>query len=84
MALQVFTKDDWTVRCFVVNDETRFEGKDVAGIFGHKSKDYAISTHVDIQDKTTLGALRAIASHSAEPSASNIVYINESGLYSLI
>ena len=84
MAIQIVENDTWTVRCFVVNDETWFKGKDVAGILGHKNKDYALSTHVDIQDKTTLGALRAIASHSAEPSTSNIVYINESGLYSLI
>ena len=59
--------------------ETFFVGKDVAQALGYKNASNALQVHVDKEDKTT---------YSIQVSGSNyktqVIFINESGLYSLI
>ncbi|ADE82749.1 BRO domain protein [Xylanibacter ruminicola 23] len=59
--------------------ETFFVGKDVALALGDSKPENAISTHVDIEDKTT-----TLIQGTGSNYKSKVVIINESGLYSLI
>lgn len=69
-------------------EEPWFRGKDVAIILGYKKAKNAIEVHVDSDDKMNLkeiiiGALNQ-GPDSLTPNELNSIYINESGLYSLI
>ena len=57
--------------------ETFFVGKDVAQALGYSDTSDALSRHVDEEDKLTERIV-----HSGQ--RRNIIFINESGLYSLI
>ena len=59
--------------------ETWFVGKDVAEALGYSNTRDALSKHVDDEDKTTV-AIRDTGSNYK----SQAIFINESGLYSLI
>ena len=67
------------VRTTVINGEPYFIGKEVGTILGYKDTSKSIRMHVDDEDKTT---------RTFCPTGSNyktsVVFINESGLYSLI
>ena len=61
MAIQVFTKDEWTVNCFVASEgETWFRGKDVATILGCANSKQTLIQLVDTEDKKKLDELRGI------------------------
>ena len=59
--------------------ETWFVGKDVAEALGYSNTRDALSKHVDDEDKTTV-AIRDTGSNYK----SQAIFINESGLYSLV
>ena len=59
--------------------ETWFVGKDVAEALGYSNPQKAIRDHVDDEDKTTV-AIRDTGSNYK----SQAIFINESGLYSLV
>lgn len=59
--------------------ETFFVGKDVAKALGYKNTNDALSKHVEDEDKTTLAICDSGSNYK-----SNVIIINESGLYSLI
>ena len=61
------------------NDQIGFVGKDVAEILGYKNPSNAIATHVDEEDKT-IHSIRVSGSNYK----TNIVVINESGIYALM
>ena len=65
------------VRTCQVNDQIMFVGKDVATALGYSNTRDALNKHVDNEDKGTV----AIRDTAYETRA---VFINESGLYSLI
>ena len=79
MEIQVFSNADLgEVRTTVVDDgEVLFVGKDVADILGYSNTQKAIRDHVDEDDKLTERIVLSGQNREA-------VFINESGLYSLI
>lgn len=78
MELQIFNSAELgSVRTTIVNGEIMFVGKDVADILGYTNTPKAIRDHVDDEDKLTERIV--LSGQNRE-----VVFINESGLYSLI
>lgn len=78
MELQVFNSTELgSVRTTIINGEIMFVGKDVADILGYTNTPKAIRDHVDDEDK--LAERIVLSGQNRE-----VVFINESGLYSLI
>ena len=77
--LQVFLYGDKHVRTIVEDGITWFAGKDVANILGYKRTRDALRAHVDNEDKK----VRQITAPS-NGGYSDVVMINEAGVYSLI
>lgn len=78
MELQVFNSAEFgSVRTVTVNGEIMFVGKDVADILGYTNTPKAIRDHVDEEDKLTERIV--LSGQNRE-----VIFINESGLYSLI
>lgn len=83
--LQIFSSPEFgQVRTVLINDEPWFVGKDVAEALGYSNTKDAIAKHVDDDDKK-------MGSQNATPSIKDSlgrdqypVFINESGLYSLV
>lgn len=80
------------MRVLHLNGKFYFLGKDAAGILKFKDTSKAIRQHVAAQDKFTLADLEAqaqvrpdkVAGQDAEKIPYNAIWINESGLYSLV
>lgn len=78
MELQVFNSTEFgSVRTATVNGEVMFVGKDVADILKYTNTAKAIRDHVDDEDKLTERIV--LSGQNRE-----VIFINESGLYSLI
>ena len=78
MELQVFNNTEFgSVRTTTVNGEIMFVGKDVADILEYTNTAKAIRDHVDEEDKLTERIV--LSGQNRE-----VIFINESGLYSLI
>lgn len=75
--LQVFTNPEFgAVRTMLIDDEPWAVGKDVATALGYKNPQKAVRDHVDDEDRTV--------NESFTVNGTAPVFINESGLYSLI
>ena len=64
-----------------------FKGKDIAEILGYKDTDKSIRIHIDEDDKNLYMNLNlgpAVLAGLNNTNLNNTIYINESGLYSLI
>ena len=78
MEIQVFKNDRFgEVRTMVINGEPWFVGKDVASVLGYLNTQKAIRDHVDDEDR--LGERIVLSGQNRMT-----IFINESGLYSLI
>lgn len=78
MELQIFQNAKFgSVRTATIDGEPYFVGKDVATILGYSNPRDAISNHVDDEDK-------GVAKCDTLGGRQEILFINESGLYSLI
>lgn len=78
--LQVFSNAEFgSIRSITVNGEPFFVGKDVAEILGYANTRDALAKHVDEEDRMDGVAIRDSIGREQTP-----VFINESGLYSLI
>ena len=76
--IRIFTNQIFgEIRTCQVDNQIMFVGKDVATALGYKDTSDALKKHVDTEDKLT----RQIA---APAQRRTIIFINESGLYSLI
>jgi len=76
--IQIFKNEVFgEIRTCQVNNQIMFVGKDVATALGYSNTRDALSKHVDAEDKSTV----AIRDTAYETRA---IFINESGLYSLI
>lgn len=75
--LQIFNFEELPVRTLTVDEEPYFVGSDVAKILGYTNPQKAIRDHVDFEDKLTE---QIVLSGQRR----NTIFINESGLYSLI
>ena len=67
------------IRTCQVNNQIMFVGKDVAVALGYAKPQNALATHVDEEDKTT-----ALIQGTGSNYKTKVIFINESGLYSLI
>lgn len=77
---QTFVSEKFgSVRVMNINNEPWFVGKDVAEILGYSNPRKAIIDHVDDEDKTNGVTIRDSIGREQNP-----IFINESGLYSLI
>ena len=76
--IKIFESEEFgQVRAVMIDDETYFVGKDVAEILGYTNTAKAIRDHVDNEDKLTERIV--LSGQNRE-----VIFINESGLYSLI
>ena len=79
MEIQTYTKDNWSVGCPVIVEQTPwFKGKDVATSLEYANPLKAIRDHVDDEDQ---GVNEKLTLSNQQP---HEVYINESGLYCLV
>lgn len=80
MELQIYQNAEFgSVRTATINGEPYFVGKDVAEILGYSNPRKALTDHVDDEDKMDGVTIRDSIGREQTP-----VFINESGLYSLI
>ena len=78
--IQIFTSDIFgEIRTCQVNNQIMFVGKDVATALGYKNPSNALQVHVYEEDKTSY-----LIQVSGSNYKTNTLFINESGLYSLI
>lgn len=83
--LQIFSNGEFgQIRTVEMNGQIWFVGKDIAKALGYQNTSDALGTHVDIEDKK-------MGSENATPYIKDMMgrkqyplYINESGLYSLV
>lgn len=76
--IQSFVNENFgTIRTMLINDEPYFIGKDIASILQYTNTAKAIRDHVDTEDK--LRERIFLSGQNRE-----VIFINESGLYSLI
>ena len=73
------SKEFGQIRTCTMKGETYFVGKDVASALGYKKPENAIATHIDEEDKSS-----TLIQGSGSNYKSQVIVINESGLYSLI
>lgn len=78
--LQIFSNGEFgSIRTVTIDNEPWFVGKDVAEILGYSNTRKALTDHVDDEDKLDGVTIRDSIGREQSP-----VFINESGLYSLI
>ena len=78
--IQIFTNDIFgEIRTCQVNNQIMFVGKDVATALGYKNPSNALQVHVDSEDKTSY-----LIQVSGSNYKANTLFVNESGLYSLV
>lgn len=83
--LKIFMYHSNEVRTIEIDGEVWFVGKDVADILGYKDTRSAIQDHVDDEDKMSLSNLAERQNTTPSNGGySNMIIINESGVYSLI
>ena len=78
--LQIFSNEEFgQVRTINIDSDVWFVGKDVAEILGYSNTRKALTDHVDDEDKLDGVTIRDSIGREQSP-----VFINESGLYSII
>ena len=84
--MEIFTYEGKKLNIIKKDDDIWFRGKTVASILGYEDTKKAIFKHVDEEDKCSLKRLKSKGDDSSPltRNAGNTIYINESGLYSLI
>ena len=76
--IQVFNNEELgCIRTVMINDQPWFVGKDIAVALGYSNPQKAIREHIDVEDKLTERIV--LSGQNRE-----VIFINESGLYSLI
>jgi prophage antirepressor-like protein len=86
MEIQNFVNEEMgcTIACTKQEHDIWFRGKDIATILGYVNTKKAIIDHVDDDDKIKLNDMRGNDSLPLTFNEKQTIYINESGLYSLI
>ena len=82
--IQTFQNSTYKIECVFVDDNPWFRGKDVATVLGYANTTKAIINNVDEDDKKKMEELGNPSEGLPDANARKTVYINESGLYSLI
>lgn len=82
---KIFDYEESKLSVIKDGDNIWFRGKSVAGILGYTNPQKAIRDHIDSEDKMKLEQFeRGNDSFTLTNNEKNTIYINESGLYSLI
>ena len=83
---KVFHYEENEITVVKCRDDIWFKGRDVARSLGYEKTLNAILRHVEDEDKTTLEVLKRGAPFQGPPEHGQavMIFINESGLYSLI
>ena len=88
---KVFHFNENQINVVKCNNDIWFKGKDIAHALGYENPGKAIRIHVDSDDKMPIDELLTVSkggSESDPPSEINYqrstIYVNESGLYTLI
>lgn len=76
--VQLFNFENHEVRSLLINSEPWFVGKDVAEVLGYAKPLNAIAQHVDKDDSLKQGLTDSLGRQQ------KTIFVNESGLYSLI
>ena len=79
-----FTYEGQKLNIIKKDDNMWFRAKTVANILKYTNTRKAIRDHVDLEDKITLNGLKFWGNDSFPLKNNHVIYINESGLYSLI
>ena len=79
ITVKEFVNDEFgAIRCIMIDGEPWFVGKDVATILGYAKPLNALATHIDKDDSLKQGLIDSMGR------TQKTIFINESGLYSLI
>lgn len=79
--LQIFNNDEFgSVRVIMVDNEPWFVGRDVAEALSYQKPSNAVTRHVDQEDKR----VEIVPYTQNGETVGKLIFINESGLYSLI
>ena len=81
---EVFTYENTELSIIKKDYDIWFKAKTIADILEYKDTKKAIKDHVDFEDKITLKDLNSWGGDLPPPKNDHMIYINESGLYSLI
>ena len=88
---KVFHYNEIKINVVKCNDDIWFKGRDIANALGYKNPGKAIKIHVDSDDKMPIDELLTVSkggsdsdSHSEISYQRSTIYVNESGLYTLI
>jgi prophage antirepressor-like protein len=79
-----FSNGSFSIVCLVVSNTPWFKGREVATILGYANTKQAIINNVDDDDKKRLDELEGLFDRPLDYFRKDAIYINESGLYSLI
>ena len=82
--IQTFQNASFKVQCVCVSGEPWFRGRDVATVLGYANTTKAIINNVEEDDKKKMEELGNPCEGLLDANARKTIYINESGLYSLI
>ena len=84
--MEIFTYEGKKLNIIKKDDDIWFRGKTIADILGYLNSRKAINDHVDSKDKCKINELKSKGNDSLPLTGNlkNMIYINESGLYSLI
>ena len=80
---EVFTYENNELSVIKKGDDIWFKAKTIAEILEYKNTREAIIDHVDSEDKMTLKDINYRSSKKLPQKNDHMIYINESGLYSL-
>ena len=84
---KIIIKDYFESKLTIILDDNNkawFNGCDVAKILGYVDKKQAVRKNVDLEDKLKLNELVGVFKNAPLNSQPHTIYINESGLYSLV
>ncbi len=83
---KILSFEERKVRVVGTNDDPWFCGRDIAIILGYKDIINSLKEHVDREDKNNLESISKVVvnHHHLNKNDLKTIYINESGLYSLI
>ena len=82
--IQTFQNSSFKVQCVCLSGEPWFRGRDVATVLGYANTTQALIKNVDEDDKKKMDELGNLSERLPDPNARKTMFINESGLYSLI
>jgi len=82
--IQTFQNSSFKIECVCVDGNPWFRGRDVATILGYNNTTQALRVNVDEDDRKKMDELGKLSDSLPDANAKKTIYINESGLYSLI